>query len=305
MDIMPVIDQIIMLMLLLGVGWFLRHRGVFTDPVIKAVNALIMTITWPALMISTTQKEYTPETLRIFLYVLVGSIAILTVALICVFFIYRKKDKNTAAVMAMLCAMPNAGFFGIPIIQALYGDMGMLYLSGYIVGFNIVLWTVGVTMYTGLNPQALKNLLNPGIVCAVLGIALFLLRIALPAPVLGTINQLSGMNTPLSMLILGARIAQLRLSYLKDSRMWLSIFIKLVALPLLALLAFRLIGATGMTLTILVCCTAMPTAAASQMMTERYGGDVLLSAKGTCVSTLCSAVTLPVMLMVTNWFASR
>ncbi len=303
MNILPVIDQIIMLMLLLGVGWFLRRHGVLTDPVIKAVNALIMTITWPALMISTTQKAYTPETLHIFLYILFGSIAILAVALICVFFLYRKRDRDAAAVMAMLCAMPNAGFFGIPIIQALYGDMGLLYLSGYIVGFNIVLWTVAVTMYTGLNPQALKNLLNPGIVCAVLGIALFLLRIALPAPVLGTINQLSGMNTPLSMLILGARIAALRWAYLKDARMWVAITVKLMLLPLLALLAFRLIGASGMTLMILVCCTAMPTAAASQMMTERYGGDVMLSAKGTCISTLCSAVTLPVILMMTNWFA--
>ena len=303
MEIRPVIDQIIMLFLLIGTGLLLRLGKIFNDGVIKGVNALIMMVTWPVLMISTTQRDYSPETLAIFAWVFFGSILILALGLLIMFLVFRKTNRDAAPVMAMLCIMPNAGFFGIPIIQAIYGDIGLLYLSGYIVGFNIALWTVGVTMYTGFNLKALRNLLNPGIVCAFIGIALFLLRIRLPGPLLGTIDQLAGMNTPLSMLILGARMDELRPAHLRDGRMWLAITVKLIAFPLVALALFGAVGATGMALMILVASSAMPPAAAAQMMTERYGGDVLLSAKGTSVGTLCSMATLPLMLLLASHFA--
>ena len=298
-----VANQIGMMFLLIACGLWMRKRHIMTDPVVKGMNSLILSLTWPMLMIATTQKDYTPESLKIFVEVMIAASIVMAVGLLAVYFIFRKLKLDTTPVMAMLSTMPNSGFFGIPIIQALYGDIGLLYLAAYIVGFNLVLWTIPLAMYSGLTLKSLKNLLNPGIIGAIVGMSLFLLQIRLPGPILGAVNQLSALNTPLSMLILGARMDALKLPDFIDRRLWLSISIKMIILPLLTLMVCRPLGMTGMTLIIVVGCTAMPTAASVQMMTEKYGGDVQLSAKGVSVSTLCSAVTLPLILYIAGLFA--
>lgn len=296
MNVTPVVHQIIMLFLLMCIGLMLRKNRTFSDPVIKGMNALVLNITWPALMIFTTQKDYAPQTLNTFLLVLAASAVLVAVCCLVAYLVCRKLDKQTAPVVAMLMTMPNVGFFGIPIVEALYGSQGLLYLAAYIVGFNIVLWTLGVSLFTGLNAKALRNLANPALICAMIGIALFVLKIRLPAPLLSTVDKLSAINTPLSMLILGSRMDQLDAALLRDQRLWMVALAKLVLMPLAALLSLRLFGITGMVLVILVAGAAMPSAASTQMMAERYGGDVHFSAKATAVNTLCSMVTLPLML---------
>ena len=306
-QLLAVVDQILMLFMLIAAGLFLRKRAILGDSMLKGINALIMTLTWPMLMIATTQKPYTPESLAIFVQILLASTLFLAAALTVLFLFLRKKKIDFTPTLSMLCVMPNSGFFGIPIVQALYGSEGLLYLSAYIIGFNLVLWTIPMVIYAKLdsNPHTsiLKNLLNPGILCAILGISLFLLKIALPAPILGTVNALANTNTPLSMLILGARMDNLKLAHFANRKLWLCTALKLLALPLLALCVLRPLGIVGMSLTILVAATAMPTAASVQMMAERYGGDVSLSAKTISVTTLCSALSLPLILFVTSLFA--
>lgn len=303
LEMESVIGQIIMLFLLMGVGLFLRKRNVFTDPVIKGVNSLVIMITWPAMMIVTTQKDYTPETLHTFLTVLIVSIVMLAVACIVAYLIVRRKGKDTAPIIAMLMVMPNVGFFGIPIVDALYGAEGLTYLSAYIIGFNLVLWTVGISLFDGFNVKALKNLLNPGLICAGIGVTLFLLRIRLPEPIFNTLDNLSAMNTPLSMLILGSRADQINVSVLRDKKMWAINLVKLIAMPVVVLFALRGIGLTGMVLVILVAGAAMPSAISTQMLTERYGGDVHFTAQTTSVSTLLSLITLPLMLQLASMIA--
>lgn len=303
MNVLPVVNQIIMLFLVMGVGLMLRKLDVFKDGVIKGMNSLLLMVTWPALMIVTTQKDYTPETLRNFLLVLAASMVIMAGASVALSFMFRRLGRERAPSLAMLSAMPNAGFFGIPIIQALYGDIGLLYLSAYIVGFSMVLWTVGVSLFAGFGKKQLKNLLNPGLICGILGISLFLLRIHLPAPLTSAVSQLAAMNTPLSMLIVGARMDTLRPRMLADGQMWIAVLVKLVLLPMAALCVLRLMGVTDITLVLITAATAMPAAASTQILTERYGGDVFFSAKTTSVSTLCSVLTLPLMLLIAGLLA--
>lgn len=300
---LAVVEQIIMIFLLMGVGLYLRVSKVFSDTVIKGVNTLLINIAWPMLMISVTQTEYTNETLGTFLYILFGAVIILTLTLVGVYLFYRRRQKPLAPMLAMLGCMPNAGYFGIPIISALYGDIGLLYLAAYIIGFNLVLWSVGIALYTGFDAKALRNLINPGIVAALIGIALFLMKIELPTPLLSAVRQLANLNTPLAMIILGSRMDTLRPEMLKDMRSWQIILFKLILQPLIALTLFKLAGAAGMALVILTLCTAMPAAAATQLMTERYGGDVYFTAKTTALGTLCTLFSMPVMLYIASLFA--
>lgn len=297
MSILPVVNQIIMLFIIAALGFMLRRMKVFTDPVIKGVNSTVILITWPAMMIMTTQKDYDAEVLKGFFGVFTASLVILSVFILITFFCFSKmKDKGLRPVMTMLAVMPNSGYIGLPIIQAVYGDAGALYLAAYLVGFNLVLWTLCVSICTGFTLKSLKGMLNPGLIAAIVGIALFLLKIKLPSPVLSAVNQLGSLNTPLAMLLLGARMDTLTLKKLLDGPMWITVALKLVVIPILALYVLKALGMPPLALGVAVLATAMPSASACQMLAEKYDLGVDFAARGVLVSTLLCIVTIPLML---------
>jgi predicted permease len=298
-SIAPVMDQIIMLFLIGLCGLFLRRAGIFTDAVIKGVNKLVLVLCWPAMMLMVTQKDCSPELLAGFAQVLIAGVIILSVATIIMYLVYSKGNrKKYRPVAATLCAMPNAGFMGLPIITAVYGDTGALLLAAYIVAFNLVMWTLSVSTFTGFNVKSLKGMLNPGFIFAIIGVALFLLKIRLPSPLLTTVNQLGALNTPLSMLLLGARIDGMKPRELANIHLWIPAAIKLLALPALTLVVCRMAGMSGIPLGVTVLATAMPAASGGQMLAEKNDCEVGYASVGVFLSTLLCIVTIPLVLMM-------
>lgn len=299
MNILPVVNQIIMLFLIALVGFALRKTGVFTDPVIKGVNALVLNGTWPAMMLMLTQKPSSPEVLGGFFTVLIASVVILVVTCLILYLALRNmKDRKLRPVLVMLAAIPNAGYIGMPIIDAAYGSEGTLYLAAYIVGFNLVLWTVGVALYAGFKPSSMKGMLNLGFIFAIVGTFFFVLNIQLPTPVLSAVNQLGNMNTPLAMLLLGARMDTLRLHHFADGKLWGVMGLKLLVIPILTLLILKFLGVTGVVLGVIVLSTAMPSAAAGQLFSEKYDMRVDYAAHGISVCTLLCIATIPLILLM-------
>lgn len=297
--IAPVMDQIIMLFIIGLCGLFLRKINVFTDPVIKGVNKMVLVLCWPAMMLMVTQKEYSPELLEGFAQVFVAGLIIMAVGGIVVNLCYLKGNRSKyRPVAAMLATMPNAGFIGLPILSAVYGDKATLYLAAYIVSFNLVMWTLSVSTFTGFSIKSLKGMLNPGFIFAIIGTIFFLLKIKLPSPLLVTVNQLGGLCTPLSMLLLGARIDTLKIKDVLNVHLWIPAVIKLLALPALALVCCKIVGISGMPLGVIVLTTAMPAASGGQMLAERHDREVGYASVGVFLSTLLCIVSIPLVLMM-------
>lgn len=298
-SIAPVMNQIIMLFIIGLFGLLLRKIGIFTDGVIKGVNKMVLTIAWPAMMLMVTQKDYSPELLTGFAQVLVAGVITLSTATIIMYAVYsRGARKRYRPVATMLSAMPNAGFIGLPIISAVYGDIGALLLAAYIVAFNLVMWTLSVSTFTGFSAKTLKGMLNPGFIFAIIGVIMFLMKIRLPSAMLETVNQLGGLNTPLSMLLLGARIDSIRPRQLANIHLWIPAVIKLLALPTLTMLVCRMAGISGIPLGVIVLATAMPAASGGQMLAEKNDCEVGYASVGVFLSTLLCIVSIPVILML-------
>ena len=135
---MIVLPQLFMMFAIAGIGVLLRRRGVITDPVIKGLSDIVTLATNPALLISVTQYEYTPRTLENFLHVLWMGTVTLAFVMVAVYALCRSQDERTRPVVALVSALPNAGFMGLAIIRAMYGADGALYLAAMIVAFNTI-----------------------------------------------------------------------------------------------------------------------------------------------------------------------
>lgn len=295
---MSITSQVIILFLVVLVGVLCRRLGYFTDETIRGTTQLIVNVTLPCLTISNMQRPFAMDVFQNFLLTLALSLLFILAALYGTLFLFRGRPHDRLAVLANLEGLSNCGFMGYPIILAVNPDW-MIYAVAYNVAYTFVTWTVGVSLYGDKGHISLRRaLLNPNVISAFAGFALFCLNVTLPAVAGQTLSLIGGLTTPLSMLLIGTRVCGIRPRDFRDIDYHLSALLRLIVLPLLvyaAMLPLPLSPAVKGTIFLL---TAMPCGTISSMQAELYGGDTLFAARAIAYSTLLSLVTVPVMSML-------
>lgn len=140
-----------------------------------------------------------------------------------------------------------------------------------------------------------KLILNPGVLSILTGLALFLTQLKLPQVVSTGVAYLSGMNTPLAMVIIGVQMSQSNLGQVfRTPSLYALSALRLVVLPLLTLaLMLPLRRVDPQLFCALVILGATPVAAATSVMAQQYGQDAASAAQAVSLSTLLSMGTLP------------
>jgi hypothetical protein len=187
---------------------------------------------------------------------------------------------------------------GLPLITSALGSEATILCVMSLVVFNVANWTYGVVLM-GEKMSLRQALLNPGVIGLVIGLALFLLRISLPSPVLNAVNYMGDLNTPLAMVVIGGQMAGADLAAtFRQVRLYFAAAVKLLAMPvltMLVLLPFHLDDQLYLTVVILSGC---PSAGATSMFAQMCGRDTASAAQLVTLSTLISVVTLPLMTLL-------
>ena len=92
--------------------------------------------------------------------------------------IYRHREERKAKGFRYGLVNSNALFIGLPIIQSLLGDAGVLQLSMYMIFVRMFCWSYGLSLYTGVKSDwkgSFKRLLtHPCMIAAALGVVALL-----------------------------------------------------------------------------------------------------------------------------------
>ena len=141
----------------------------------------------------------------------------------------------------------NCGFFGFPLLKAVYGDIGVFWGGFYVTVFNIVMWTYGVFILSRANREMkikiTKIFINNGSVPCILGVILYILRFRFYQPVYHSMDLIGSTCTPLSMIIIGGMIAEIPVKRLiSEPHVYYTSFIHLVVLPVVSGLVLKLFG---------------------------------------------------------------
>ena len=197
-------------------------------------------------------------------------------------------------------AFCNAGFIGIPLVSQLLGEGCLFYLTIYLTVMPLFVWTVGLKLITGdaAGIRWRKIFGNPAMIAFLIGFALFLLPVPIPAALGQTLSFLSACNTPLGMIVLGVFLAQCPIREIFANRKSYAVsFGRLIVAPLasLALLSLLPASLTEMKLTIYIAgCT--PVGVLLAMLSQKVGKDYRYGATLVCLSTLLSLFSLPPMI---------
>ncbi|MBP5520373.1 MAG: AEC family transporter [Treponema sp.] len=106
-------------------------------------------------------------------------------------------------------AFTNCGFIGIPLIRGVFGDEGVFYLMGYLVVFNVLIWTYGFYIMSG-SINLKKIITNPNIIAVALGILIFCSPWILPEFIARPVTMIGDLNTAISMILIGVLLAEFK-----------------------------------------------------------------------------------------------
>ena len=274
------------------IGFFAKKRDIINKETRKKLSEMLVRITLPAMIIYSYNQEFSDELLQNGWIMIVYSFAIHIFTIIISSFIFNKYPKDRKNILKFITIYSNCGYMGLPILEALYGKVGIFYASMYITAFNIFTWTNGVMIFTGEKDiKALKKaLLNPGIIAVFIGMIVFIFSVKLPYPVLKTFEVLGTM--------IGSLIADVKLKELFSG--WTLYYVTLIRLIILPLIVLFILNLAGITDAILLgaCVTtvAMPAAANTAVFAERYNGDSAFASRAVAFTTILSMLTIPAIL---------
>ena len=215
----------------------------------------------------------------------------------------RKKSRNYE-INRFSAVYSNCGFIGIPIVSAILGADGVFYLAGYMLAFNVLLWTHGYLTITNskCDMSTVKTILTtPVNVCAAIGIVMFFLHIKLPATVADGLNYIGDMNTPLAMIVAGATIAQANpFKALKDYKVYIVCILKLLVIPILTAILLCFLPGDSVAKMVCVVATACPVAASVTLFAIRYNKNAVYGSQLYAITTILSIITLPVVVRVSQ-----
>ena len=227
-----------------------------------------------------------------------------------IFLTKSEKQEKRRGVMRFAMTFCNNGFLGIPLAMAVFKDNP--FIVSVVVVFNIVnnmlLYTVGAYLISGDKSKISfrKALLNPVIFSFILGVVFNLLRITAYVPEIATFSDgVKGIVTPLSMMILGIKLANVPMKSLFNSlSVYYVSFIKLIVMPIIAVIAgVLLIKALSLdvnTVYAFFIAFAVPTASLATTFADQFNGDTNASVAFTLGSTILSILTIPVLYYLLN-----
>ena len=312
MDFLSTFINVLVIVVLAVPGYFLRKVKLLPDKAASVFAVLLLFIAQPFLMVSSLlNKPFESDMLVNFGWIFLFAVVLQFIVYFLARLIFHGCKEEASRRACVACSyLGNVGFMGIPVMQMLFpgNDELVLYTVIYNIAFNAMTWTLGVYAITGMrrciNP--VKIVLNPPTIAVIVALPLFFCNVAVPETVMQPISYLGNMTLPLSMIILGVRLADMRLIRLvNDWKVYLVAFVKLVLSPLVSLGVLLLVSLVlpldRFVILALYIIAAMPSASSALNFSEMYQGDSETAAAATLMNTILCILTIPVLRVLCSW----
>ncbi len=206
-----------------------------------------------------------------------------------------------AAAFLLTAAFMNAGNYGLSLNQFAFGDLGLALASIYFVVSVMMTNSLGVYIAAsggGSALQALKSLAKvPAVYAIPLAIGFRTLDVIVPTAISRPIELLSVATIPVLLLLLGMQIARAGIPR-ERKILSVSVAIKLLIAPAIALLISPLFGLEGLARDVGVLQSAMPTAVMTTIIAIEYDAEAAFVTGAVLVTTLLSPFTLTPLMAI-------
>ena len=328
MSITVVLQQMVMIFILIGVGMLLYKKEMLSEPTSKQISGIIVNVTNPALLICSAFREGPKASLQelgtafvifLIIYAFLIAVSFLIPRILCV-------PNKYHYCYNMLTVFGNVGFIGIPLASAVLGTESLIFVSIYNLIYNVLIYTFGISVLqkaaarqaavssendtnvpntetaqaafpdTHTASARWKKIINAGTISAAATIIFYLTDFPVPDIVPSTLNYMGQSTTLLSMLVLGASVAQMTLKDIfSHPKLYGFVLLRQILIPIGCVLLFRPIISNTLILNTMALMLSVPAGNLPLMLSKQLHVEGETISQGIILSTLLSLVTIPVV----------
>lgn len=317
MNITVVLQQMVIIFILIGVGLLLYKKEMLSENTGRQISGLIVNVTNPALLICSAFREgprVSLQELGMALGIYLVVYILLIIAGLLIPRILRVPNMYHYSYQ-MLTVFGNVGFIGIPLASAVLGAESLIFVSIYNLIFNILIYTFGITLLqkaearqlaagssttqrpgSGITTPLWKKLVNAGTVSAAATIIFYLGDFHVPALVSSTLNYMGQATTLLSMLVLGISLAQMKpKDIFSHPKLYGFTLLRQILVPIGCILMLRPFIQNPLILNTMALMLAVPAANMPLMLSKQLQVETDTISQGIILTTILSLGTIPVV----------
>ena len=147
--------------------------------------------------------------------------------------------------------------------------------------------------------KIVKKIFNIGVIACIAAMLLYFLQTPVPSFLQAFITNLGNLTAPLSMMIIGASLAQMPLKELfLDKKLLLFSLVKLLLLPAVWMIMVNRVAEQEILRGVCLVMMATPAGSMTAMLAQQYGGDYETASRGVALTTVFSVITMPLLAAV-------
>ena len=287
------------------VGYVATKTKIITKDAEPAMVNLLLLITTPCMIFnSIATRELDSSLSGKIALVLLGSLAyFIIMPLLCVPIskkLFTNTPREDIGVLMAIMVATNTGFMGFPITRAVFGEHYFFLIVIQNIILNIYLFLIAVLqMNYGSRSNfdakhIIKSIFSPCIISALISMAFMFGGIKMPEPILDVTGMLGNVTTPLSMIVVGMRLANSDFgSVIKNRDLIIASVFNVLIAPIIAFLLVHWLPLANDLKLLFIWASTFPCAVIIAGIAAKEGKNATLVSEGIALTTLMSLITLP------------
>ena len=199
------------LFIMILAGAVLKRKGIIDELGKRCLTDLCVNIIIPCNIVKSCLIEFDISIMKACgLLLAVG----IVMQLLCVFlnrFLFNGFEEHQKKVLQYCTIVSNGGFLGNPVAEGVYGELGLLYASIFLIPMRVVMWSAGTSYFISGGTdkkKVLRNILtHPCLVAVYLGMFLMFTQIHVPEVLASSVRSIGNCNSAVTMFIIGTILA--------------------------------------------------------------------------------------------------
>ena len=310
-EFLNAVSAVVVLLMLMAVGYFMGTKGWMKAEEKKFLSKYIINIAVPCNCINGLLNNLDQSMLAQAGLMLVSAIigVVITILLGMGLATLLRLPKNRWGVFAAMVGVSNTLFIGLPLSTQLFGDVCVPYVMMYYLANTLFVQSAGILLIERSGTRAGKKttvggffkdvFTKPPILAVLFTVLLLVLDLRLPGPIMTWAGYISQSVSPMALIYCGYIVFELGLKNLRPMKgLPAMILMRLGIAPVICWFFCHLFGMSGLPLSVFVVESALPVVSQVPVLAGAYGADDQYAATGAVLSTLCSFVSIPILMLV-------
>jgi len=299
---LEILLKILSIFLLVGIGYFVYKIRLVPYDALTTLNAFVLNVAVPCMILQSMQRnEINDKIFNDIIWSLIAfAIVTIVIAVIATLAINRIKSipEEDKGIYSVQLAFTNCGFMGYPLTTVMFGQYGLFLAIIMNIIFTTFMYSIGVVMLLHKKGEKLftmklmVRMLSVPFLSSIAGLLIFISGFHFPSFIDSTLQLMAATVSPVAMFIVGINLSNSKIKEIFTPRNLILCVISLIVVPFFTLGVDMLLPVSNFVMVVHVFLMAMPSAAITTILCNRYNKNAKFAAEGVASTTFFSLGTL-------------